>query len=373
MNKRVLQHYKNAQRIIKALSSVQVNKLPYPRIAYLYPTYRCSLNCKNCMYKDHIIECEKKGILDMDLKLFNHILADLSSRDVMNVELCGGGEPLEHKHINGLIEVASEFRRRKGMDFGLLTNGQCISRWDDNCIKTLLECFAYVRMSFSEKASIDSKFRKEYFNNLKRLLEYKKYNNKFKAIIGSKILLTPSNKGEILETVSELLDLGVEHLKVKSIRSKDDELSLADLIEIEEELKMYQTKKSYQDVLKVDLGRTVFPDGFKCWINPLSVTIDSYGGIYICFNFHNDPGNMMIGKYNQNNRLSDFWGKTVHIEKIRHIQTQLVCEAETSCNCRYADYQKMMEEMFRGGKDPYYAMNDSKKIKKELQRINKFF
>ena len=204
-------------------------------MAYIYPTYQCSLHCKNCIYKDHI-NCEKNGSLDLDLDLFKNILTDLSDLGVMNIELCGGGEPLEHSHIKEIIELVSEFRRNKRMDFGILTNGQNISQLDEKTIKLILECFAYIRLSFSEQASTDAKLRDEYFNNIVQLLEYKKKNKKFKAIIGSKLLLTSKNKDELLETVFKLLDLGAEHIKVKSIRSPEDEPSFEDLILVEEEL-----------------------------------------------------------------------------------------------------------------------------------------
>lgn len=374
MNKRVLPYYDDAWNIINAITYAQSkNTIPYPKMAYIYPTYQCSLHCKNCMYKDHLKECEKIKSLDMDLELFKTILADLSSLGVMNVELCGGGEPLEHGNINEIIEVVSEFRRNNRMDFGILTNGQNISKLDEKTLKIILECFAYIRLSFSEQASKNIRLMEEYFNNLCRLLEYKKNNKKLKAIIGSKLLLTSKNKDELLETVFELLDLGVEHLKVKSIRSHEDEPSFEDLIEVGEELRSLKSEKSANDILQVDLGRTVYPERFKCWINPLSVTIDPYGGIYICYNFHNDPENMMIGKYNKNYSLSDFWGKNDHVEKIRNINTKLVCESDTSCNCRYADYQKMMEEQFRERKSSKSKNTTGENnISSESKRINKF-
>lgn len=289
------------------------------------------------------------------------------------MEFCGGGEPLEHSSIDKLIELASEFRRNKRMDFGLLTNGQNISGLDESTVEIILESFAYIRLSYSERASADKKLREEYLCNLAKLIGYKNENNKLKATIGSKLLLTSKNKDQLLKTVFELLKLGVEHLKVKSIRSRDDEPSPEDLIQVEEELGSFKSEKTVKNVLKVDLGRTVFLHGFKCWINPLSVTIDPYGGIYICFNFHNDPENMMIGKYNENNSLSDFWGKSKHIEKILNINTKKVCKADNSCNCRYADYQKMMEEIFwKGLSTKYGEVNNESKSAIESKRIQKF-
>jgi radical SAM protein with 4Fe4S-binding SPASM domain len=374
MNKRVLQYEDDARRILKALSSKQAKTdMPYPKMVYIYPTYQCSLRCKNCIYQDHLKNYEKNDSLDLDLDLFKIILTDLSNRGVMNAELCGGGEPLEHSHIKEIVELVLEFRRNRQMDFGILTNGQCISQLDEKTIRLLLESFAYIRLSFSEKAGVDVKLRDEYFNNITQLLEYKKKSKKFKAVIGSKLLLTSKNKDELLETVFELLDIGVEHLKVKSIRSQDDEPSFEDLIEVEEELRLLKSKKS-NDILQVDLEKSVYPDGFKCWINPLSVTIDPYGGIYICYNFHNDPENMMIGKYNKKNSLSDFWGKTEHVEKIRNINTERVCESDTSCNCRFVEYQNILEKISMEKNDLKHMGDDDCDIRNplKLKRIDRF-
>lgn len=377
MNKRVLQYYEDAKRIKKVLSSyypVKTSDIPYPKMAYIYPTYQCSLNCKNCMYKDHITKCMKNDSLDMDLDLFRHILGDLSSLGVMNAELCGGGEPLEHSHINELIEVISEFRKNKGMDFGILTNGQNISQLDENTVKMILKCSAYIRLSYSERSNTDKRLRKEYFHNLTKLLEYKNENNKLKSKIGSKLLLTSKNKDELLKTVSELFELGVEHIRVKSIRSSDDEPSIKDIIEFGKELDLLKSEKQTK-VLHVDLGRTFFPEGFKCWINPLSTTIDPYGGIYICFNFHNDPENMMIGKYTKTNSLDDFWSENAHIDKIRKINTNKVCKSSKSCNCRFVDYQAMIEDIINGGNDLKIVEDKVGKYKfsRQSERIKHFF
>jgi MoaA/NifB/PqqE/SkfB family radical SAM enzyme len=274
---------------------------------------------------------------------------------------------LEHHEIDKIIEIVNYFHRVNKMDFGILTNGQNITKLNPNTIKIALQCFAYIRLSFSEMAFENPKLRDEYLNNLSILLDYKKENKKFKAIIGSKILLTRSNKFELLEIVDELIEMGVEHLKVKSIRSQEDEPSHAEVMEFEEMLNSYQ-KSGHTEVLKVDLRKTEFPDDFNCWINPIITTIDPQGRIYICYNFHNDQNKMMIGEYNENNSLSDFWGTPCHLDKIRAININRVCKADSACNCRFVDYQKMIEEntgkylnsksAFKKEKDKYSSNSD---------------
>jgi radical SAM protein with 4Fe4S-binding SPASM domain len=367
---RVLHHYDIAKRIMGVVSSSKKYKntdLPLPKMAFIYPSYRCSLHCKNCMYIDHVMDYTKTGNLDMDLDLFKHILEDLSKMGVSNVELCGGGEPLEHKEINELIKVVGYFRKVKKMDFGLITNGQNISKLEPKIIKSALESFAYIRLSFSERTFQDQKLRVEYLSNLTMLLEYKKENKKYKARIGSKLLLTHENKYQLLEIIEELINMGVEHLKIKSIRSPLDEPTYEDVMEVEEQLNIYKYSKPVKEALKVDLRKTEFPNGFKCWINPLSTTIDPYGKIYICYNFHNDPDNMLIGKYNENNSLSDFWGKSEHLRKIRNINVNNVCKADTACNCRFVQYQKIIENRFNN--KVMYIENDNSK---DLKRLDYF-
>lgn len=375
---RVLHHYDTAKQIMGVIYSSRKYKnidLPLPKMAFIYPTYRCSLQCKNCMYREHVMESTKTGNLDMNLDLFKHIMEDLSNIGVSHVELCGGGEPLEHKEINELINVVGFFRKVKKMDFGLLTNGQNISRLEPNIIKSALESFAYIRLSFSERAFQDQKIREEYLSNLTMLLEYKKENKNFKARIGSKLLLTHENKYSLMKITEELINMGVEHLKIKSIRSPEDEPTHEDVMELKEQLNVYKYSEPVKEALKIDLRKTEFPNEFKCWINPLSTTIDPYGKIYICYNFHNDPDNMLIGNYNKNNSLSDFWGKGQHLKNIRKINVERVCKADNACNCRFVEYQKIIEQRIVEEKhlNPSYGSVDNENnFPKKLKRLDNF-
>lgn len=58
--RRVLQYYSESQQIFRVTSSGE-GKLPYPKMAFIFPTYRCNLNCKNCMYGEYIQKCKKNG------------------------------------------------------------------------------------------------------------------------------------------------------------------------------------------------------------------------------------------------------------------------------------------------------------------------
>lgn len=80
---------------------------------------------------------------------------------------------------------------------------------------------------------------------------------------------------------------------------------------------------------------------------------------------------MIIGKYSKNNSLSDFWGKIEHIEKIRNINTKWVCESDTSCNCRYADYQKSLEQILLESKF-LQSKNNKNSFSSRSKRISKF-
>lgn len=341
LNRRILQYYDEAMQIHHINSSGE-GVLPYPKMAFIFPTYQCSLNCKNCMYKNYIRKYKKNSYLDLDLDLLKHILDDLSRLGVNNVEITGGGEPLEHREVNHLIRLIHHYSDK--IDFSLLSNGINLNRLEEDTFRLLMESCSYIRLSYSEATSQNMKLTRRYLENLKNLLE-DKIEGGYKVRIGAKLLLTRKNKNQIPHLVDELYHLGVEHLKVKSKRSLKDEPTTKDIIEVERRLYEYKYTSPVKEVLEIDLRKTDYPEDFHCWINPLSTTINPQGHIYICYNYHNSPQNMRIGTYTRNNSLTDFWGKPDHLEKIRNINIQKVCKAHNACNCRFADYQKLIEKI----------------------------
>lgn len=366
LKKRVLQYYDEACHIHRVIESGE-GELPPPKMVFLFPTYRCSLNCKNCMYGDYIKKCKDKGHLDIDLELFKHILDDLFKLGVKNVEITGGGEPLEHREISELIKIIHQYSSK--IDFGLLSNGINLYKLDSDVFKLLMESSTYIRLSYSEATSSNQKLRDRYLKNLNMLLKYKEKEG-YKVKIGAKLLLTRENTDQITQDVDHLYKLGLGHLKVKSIRSKDDEPTLEDIIKLENELNTYKNNTPVKEVLDIDLRKTEYPPDFRCWINPLITTIDPLGHIYLCYNYHNDPTNIRIGNYTPDNSLSDFWGKEDHLSKIKNINTDKVCKAHNACNCRFADYQQIMEEIIK--ENNLKVQNKKLKMSVEDAKVYKF-
>jgi radical SAM protein with 4Fe4S-binding SPASM domain len=276
----------------------------------------------------------------MDLGLFEHILHDLSSLGIRNVELSGGGEPLEHPQINQIIELMDRYNDR--INFGLLSNGLNLDLLDENSFKSLMKNCAYIRLSYSEAIQHNPKLRERYLHNLQDLLEYKQKEG-YDVRIGAKILITRENTDQILDLTRQLDDLGVEHLKIKSVRSPEDEPTLDDVLKLEKRLYGYKYTPPVKNIIHIDVRKTDYPQDFHCWINPISSTIDPYGDIFLCYNYHNDPKNMSLGSYTKRNSLTDFWGNKDHLEKIQNMDLNKVCKASNACNCRFKDYQNFLE------------------------------
>ena len=110
----------------------------------------------------------------------------------------------------------------------------------------------------------------------------KKYspNQPQKIRVGAKILLTKENASKILELIKEVYGLGVNHVKIKSVRRAKYELSEDEIFKIEDELYAYKFAYPQKEDLQIDIRKTDFPEGFRCWINPLCTTIDSFGRIF---------------------------------------------------------------------------------------------
>lgn len=357
INKRFIQYYNDIKTIRNCIGqSNEGNKsniiLPLPKMAFVYPTYKCSLGCPGCMYGSYRKKYSEKGInLDIDVDQFKHILEDLSDLGVNHIEISGGGEPLEHENIDRLIDIIADIRKKKNyIKFGLLTNGLNLIDLETNTLDSIAQNFTYIRLSYPVTQN-DTITKMKYLNNLCHF--YKKYiynqepTNDNSIRLGAKILLTKENKSKILDLIKEVYDMGANHVRIKSIRIANDELSEDEIFRIEDELCAYKFTNPKKEDLQIDIRKTDFPNNFHCWINPLCTTIDPFGRIFICYNFHNDDINMEIGKYSNNASLTDFWGKNDHIEKIKAINVNRICKSSNACNCRFVNYQNDIEEIMR--------------------------
>ena len=92
------------------------------------------------------------------------------------------------------------------------------------------------------------------------------------------------------------------------------------------------------------------------------------GDIFLCYNYHNDPDNMRLGRYTKMNSLADFWGKKDHLEKIQNMDVDKVCKAPNACNCRFKNYQIFLERVIMN----YESEIDELLLSKDDDPVSKF-
>lgn len=314
---RVSQYYKTSENLKKLICSNRTPQktLPFPKMAILYLTYSCSAKCPNCMYKELRKEIEKNGQeMAMNKDLFKHIIKDLGQFGIYNIELSGGGDPLEHEDFTDFL---SEILKHEKLKFGILTNGLKISTFDDDIVLKMIRAFKYVRLSYPEFATSEHNpgTKKQFYKSLTRLITLREKENGCKTRIGVKVLVTRENQKRIINIIREIYKFKIDHVKVKSVRSEDN-FSEQELLEIEERLYEFKfnNMKKYSD-FQIDIRKTEFPpkvfrDGstqspekrFICWINPLITVIDPHGRVFICYNYHKNINEMVVGRYKKENK-----------------------------------------------------------------------
>lgn len=232
-------------------SDVVVDNLLVPVHIQMNPTNRCNLNCPwcSCANRDSGLEQGWHEIKDM-LTMFSEL-------GTKAVTITGGGEPLMHPHINGVIDKCHTL----GIKVGLVTNGTMFKRLDTGNI-------TWSRISFSDTRDDLESFCKSVkaaalrFPNVDWAISYVVSRTPDIPKIEKVIALADELKFTHVRLVSDLLDL--KHIP-------DLDLLKANLAgKPGEELIVYQ-------------GRKDFTNGVPfCLISLIKPLISADGGLYPC-------------------------------------------------------------------------------------------
>jgi len=337
-----LKNWKDDLELKKSYYDEEVVRKP-PRQAIIFPTYRCSNSCGYCMYK------EKKGNINLSVTNFQDILTQLIEYGINYIELSGGGEPLETKHIDGILDIIESTRKsHPDIKFGLITNGMLLEK----ILKKhdLLYLFNdYIRVSRLNEADIDEKnllFKNKYEEwqkGIKLLLEEKKKNlHDEDTKIGIKYLLSSNNKGSFVKMVNEDIDSFLhefDHVRFKSERTMNSneiypiEQDIYRLLRASERMRI-----GFEAKVALSLPNIYYPRNFKCWISPVHVVIDPHGDAYICCNYVSNPKEVKIGNVLKSS-FKNIWESEKHIECRCNLSKE-ICNCTNLCaNCRFADLQ----------------------------------
>ncbi|MCG8344134.1 MAG: SPASM domain-containing protein [Chlorobiales bacterium] len=330
-------------------------ELPPPRMMIIYPTYRCEHYsdglCPNCMCSD-ILNGEMQ---DMPIEKFSELCEKSKKMGVSNVEISGGGDPLDYKYFKKLLEIVKSDSH--SLKFGLLTNVAGISKVDN--IDELLNAFLYIRLSWPEKSNNSSK--NDYLKLIKKIVdrntELQKKNGGYQGTrIGVKVLATKKNVGNSSKSlenlVKSLIDIGVNHIKVRPIRSStmgadDRDLRKAQDALLRIECDYYKTKGklSNGDTLEVDLRDREVKLEYKCWLSSLIAVVEPNGDMRMCWNDYEKNDKRVIGNLFDSD-FGEVWGTKEHRGIVKETEAEKVCNVDKGCHCRVVGYQESTEYHF---------------------------
>ena len=318
---------------------------PPPRQAILFISYRCSQKCPYCMFRS----AHSENAPEMGRDSFVDIVNQLVNFNVSQLEISGGGEPLEHSQIEQLIQFLSEKATVKGsksIQTGLLTNGMQMPVDPSKLIRAFND---YIRLSLCHEAFsgvLNEEYSEQYktwLGNLNDLLKAKRRLATSNTNIGIKILLTNDNIDTFVETIRVLLEnsavRSVDHLRLRSSPSVPPNR----VAEIEKEVyHIIQNAKLREETISLNMMPFRFPRNFHCWISPIQVAITPEAEVFSCCNFFDDKHDRSIGVIDQHNSFENIWNSNNH-QTVRQKLVGKTCGKYCYSNCRYAELQTILD------------------------------
>ena len=125
-----------------------------PRHVTLFPTNRCNLKCSFCCCRDR----EKAD--EMPLMDVQRLAVKLAGMGTKAVTVTGGGEPLCHPEINGILRILLSM----GIEVGMATNGMLLGRLETQGL-------CWVRISCCDERKISGDMVNLYVKTVERFPE----------------------------------------------------------------------------------------------------------------------------------------------------------------------------------------------------------
>lgn len=325
---RIISHYQAAEKILNG-------GMPSPRTAILYPTYICNQACPGCEYQD---DNNNINALMSKSQLFNSI-DQLVSLGIKGLEFCGGGEPTLHPDFNEAILRL----RKKNISIGLLTNG---TKLNGKLAETIVKELSYVRISLDssnekifnlvKRPKSDSAGFDMVISNIKQLVILREQYNTG-LTISVKYLISKENLSGIDKAVELAAGLGVDSIQFKSLRIFSNAISEVQGEAVER--KIERLRKQYPSLAIIG-GVKKLNVTMKCWMSPVQIMVDALGDVFICCYYRHRKNKHSFGNL-FTKPLKDIWYSKEHKKAIDGIKIP-------ECNvldCRFANYNKIMQEM----------------------------
>lgn len=318
---------------------IREGKIPYPRMAILYPTYVCNHNCQDCLYG----EWNRSHHVIMDARRFPELVEALVSLRIKAVEFSGGGEPTLHPRFTRLVHYLAT----EGLEMGLLTNGTMLH---GEILEAVVNHFTYVRISIDghtqelydliRRPSEAAGFKKV-VENIRELRNVRDQ-ERSTLTIGAKVLLSRLNYGALVEMVRFCRDVGLDYVQFKPLRNSQHSLGPA---EIETANYILAGIKANSPGIMVYGGATGSSYPRKCWLTPIHLVIDPLGDVYPCCYYQYRADRMLIGNLFER-PVEQVWFGPKHREVLQGLRVE-------ECNlydCRWHLYNQIMDEIFEQNK-----------------------
>ncbi len=201
------------------LEAVRNKVVTPPLYVRIKPINICNHHCFYCSYDDQNLGLRStfRSRDKLTRELILGLIQDLGEMQVRAVTFSGGGEPLLFEHIVEAMRLILENR----MDLSIITNGQllCEERAE------ILRRAKWVRISMdschAQKYAAIRKIPEKYFDqvceNIRAFAEHKSSG----CELGINYVITPENADEVYEMAAFAKELGVNHIKLTAMITKD--------------------------------------------------------------------------------------------------------------------------------------------------------
>ena len=313
-------------------------EIPMPSVAELFITNYCDFACPHCRcaeYHGDNTQFLNYGTMDRFLK-------ELAEKSVMKIELGGGGEPLMHPQIGDSFDRFAEY----GFGVGMITNGYRFTAQPELAEK-FMGFGDWIR--FSLDGVTDDVFQKVHgrknisYGALKETITWMASRSREKTgvdqrpKVGMKLIIEEPNKGQIMQSVDEALEMRVNYLQFKFLEGHPwaltegrDELVQA----IQARAAEISPKEMYIDILPGYGGARKLE---KCVMSILHPLIDWDGTIYMCAFFNHRKDTHSIGNLEDGGFFAH-WGTDLHRQRIKDVD-MMKCVP----NCPMLRYNPVIE------------------------------
>lgn len=274
---------------------------------------RCQLNCKWCFFRKY----RKENQVDLDPSIYRRVILSLYNEGCGSITFTGGGEPLLHPLIKGMIE----FAYIHNMKLGLVTNGVNLHK-----IVKDLHRFSFIRVSLDCANKEHYHFLKgaDYFDQVcDNILMAVAVSN---CDVGVSMVHIPKVNDRVADFTKLGKKLGVDYIQVKASWQPAG---------IEKQTPAMQNPEAFVT------PRHTVKNHLPCTIAGLCGNLAANGKFYYCCNHRGNPQFEMWDM----NHLGDF-------RSIFNFRKEMKPDISKCGSCRYANFAKIYKQVI----DKKYTM-----------------